>query len=113
MNNDFDFVDSTGISWHNYEDYVFNQFGYANYSSSTRDFVVSVLESLYIGDNTNFRYTNCKSELEECFVEYIMSALEHVGISEYGTSPRYSWLTKLGVELLAPMFPNVQRKVQE
>lgn len=106
-----EYTSPEGIYYPSYEDYVFDQFGYANYSSNTRDFVVKVLQSLYNqkikSDNDElyeFLYAQINNELEQSFIEFIHTILSHFDLVEYGTSPRYCWLTDKGFELLGPMF---------
>lgn len=101
-----EYEDVDGCHWDHYEDYVFYQFGYSNYSGETRNAVMKTLHELWLAKSTkDGHYFIRKSEgFEWCFQELLLGILDHSGLTEYGTSPRGSWLTKKGLDLLNPLF---------
>jgi hypothetical protein len=106
------YIDEDGFSWSKYEDYVFNKFHYSNYSDETRDIVVQLLQNLYEAklksNNGDFEsvesYTSAKIPYERAFVEFFHSILSDKNLVDYGSSPRFVWLTNNGFELIKPMF---------
>jgi hypothetical protein len=95
-----EYVCENGTSWPKYEDYVFNLFGYSNYDGLTRGKVIETLTELergcyFIRDSEGYEWA---------FQSLLLGVLCSAGLTEYGSSPRGSWLTEKGKKVLAPMF---------
>ena len=116
LNDQTEYVDSEGRPWDSYVNYVFGQFGYHRYDDDTAEKVLELLKELYFGnmliddqddpnDRSNRRYFIRKSEgYEWAFQAFVLEMLSSHNLTNYGTSPRGSWLESNGKALLKPLF---------
>lgn len=106
MSNEIEYIDEEGCTWESYQDYVFSRFGYMAYDSDTAAKVLETLKELYFGNQNNEQHYFIRESkgYEWAFQALLLEILSKADFTEYGTSPRGSWLTDKGRKLLKPIF---------
>lgn len=108
----FEFEDEEGCFWPSYKDYFIDKylFGAGAYDSEIADDAINVLK--YLGEKHEaFYYTDVAKalNLDPKYVAVFLDLFAHSNLTEYGTSPRGSWLTDKGEEALEQV--TIQREI--
>ncbi len=83
------------VDW---ESYVFG-FGYGSGEPHVLPALRMFLDKCRLDDTSAYDHTEIERELGGTVTWLLINALGCVNIIEYGTSPRYGWLTKEGIAL--------------
>jgi hypothetical protein len=100
------FEDENGCSWDSYKDYFVGEvlFGAGFYDEEIADDAVNILK--FLGqERSNFYYTDIAKELnlDSKYVAVFLDLFARADLTEYGCSPRGSWLTPKGREVLSKL----------
>lgn len=108
-----EFIDEEECHWGSYDEYVFSKFGYWAYDRDTADKVKQVLRELYFGNGKSGEgyFIRASDGFEWAFQALLLEILSSHNITEYGTSPRGSWLTEKGRTLLTKMFEGEREEI--
>jgi hypothetical protein len=100
------FIGSDGCHWDTYQEMVFGEFRFHPYSGETEAAVLAVLKKLWDNELPKLYFVDATVLSPDQFVfeEFLMGVLSNYDLTEYGTSPRGSWLTDKGKKLLGPLF---------
>lgn len=103
------------ISDKNFVDWEKHVFGYGY--GTGEEYTIEALRNFFKlcngGSGTQYDYEKLEEKLGGAVTWLLINALCHADIIEYGTSPRYGWLTKAGEMLKDYMLSNTPQNLYE